>query len=196
MFPGNGRGTIRKARCVGREICPIAPRATPSCPASSRWSRNPIRARPRGSPPRCRPAKRKAAPIGTIAWQWAGEDPQATSKWAASLPEGASRERAFENLVNRWSQNDPYATGAWLGTLPAGQSRDTAVAAYTRRVASTDPLTAAQWAETIGNDSMRNSQIESIAAAWLKTDANRATAWIANSSLSEDVKARLLPRTR
>jgi hypothetical protein len=68
------------------------------------------------------------------------------------------------------------------------------VTAYTRRVVTTDPQTAAQWAETIGNQSVRNSQIESIATAWLKTDANRATAWIMNSSLSEDVKARLLPR--
>ena len=80
--------------------------------------------------------------------------------------------------------------------MPAGQSRDAAVTAYTRRVASTDPMTAAQWAETIGNDSMRSSQMESIAAAWLKTDTNRATAWIASSSLAEDVKARLLPRRR
>jgi hypothetical protein len=41
---------------------------------------------------------------------------------------------------------------------------------------------------------MRNTQVESIASVWLKTDANRASAWIANSSLSDDVKARLLPR--
>jgi hypothetical protein len=78
--------------------------------------------------------------------------------------------------------------------LPAGQSRDTAVAAYTRRVATTDPQTAAQWAETINNESIRNSQMESIASAWLRTDANRAAAWITNSSLSDEVKARLLPQ--
>jgi hypothetical protein len=86
--------------------------------------------------------------------------------------------------------------GAWLGTLAAGPSRDAAVTAYTRRVASTDPAAAAQWAETIGNENMRNTQVESIAAVWLKTDANRASAWIANSSLSDDVKARLLPQRR
>jgi hypothetical protein len=96
--------------------------------------------------------------------------------------------------MNRWSQSDPYAAGAWLGTLPAGQSRDTAVAAYTRRVASTDPQTAAQWAETIANESIRNSQLESVASAWLRTDASRATSWITNSSLPDDVKARLLPQ--
>ena len=67
------------------------------------------------------------------------------------------------------------------------------MAAYTRRVATTDPQTAAQWAETIANDSIRNSQMESIASGWLRTDSNRATAWISNSSLPDEVKARLLP---
>nr|MBA3386654.1 hypothetical protein [Chthoniobacterales bacterium] len=88
------------------------------------------------------------------------------------------------------------AAGAWLATLPSGGSRDAAVTAYTQRVAATDPQAAAQWAETIGNESTRNSQMESIAAAWLKTDANRASVWIVNSSLSNGVKARLLPARR
>ena len=51
---------------------------------------------------------------------------------------------------------------------------------------------AVQWAESIGNQNLRDRQIESIVVIWLRTDANRATAWLANSSLSAETKARLL----
>ena len=58
--------------------------------------------------------------------------------------------------------------------------------------ASTDPQAAVQWAESIGNQNLRDRQIEAVVVTWLQTDANRATAWLANSSLSAETKARLL----
>ena len=94
--------------------------------------------------------------------------------------------------MNRWSQSDPYEAGIWLGTLPQGESRDAAVTSFTRRIVSSDPQAAAQWAESIGNHNLRDRQIESIVVTWLRTDANRATAWLANSSLPAETKARLL----
>ena len=94
--------------------------------------------------------------------------------------------------MNRWSQSDPYEAGVWLGTLPQGESRDAAVTAFSRRIVSTDPQAAVQWAESIGNQNLRDRQIEAIVVTWLQTDANRATAWLANSSLSAETKARLL----
>src|SRR5204863_507603 len=96
------------------------------------------------------------------AWQWAGDDPQAASRWASAFPERKARERAYENLMNRWSQNDAYAAGAWLGTLPAGPSRDAAVTAYTQRVVATDPQTAVQWAETFAETFEFENEIETI----------------------------------
>jgi hypothetical protein len=99
-------------------------------------------------------------------------------------------------LANCWSQNDPYAAATWLGTLSQSPSRDAAVGAFARQLAASDPQTAAQWAQTIGNESGRDAQLESIVRSWLNTDSNRAMAWINASSLSDEVKAKLLPQQR
>jgi hypothetical protein len=59
-------------------------------------------------------------------------------------------------------------------------------------LAGSDPATAAQWAETIGNEDSRNVQIETIVRNWMSIDSNKAVAWINASSLSAEVKARLM----
>jgi hypothetical protein len=130
--------------------------------------------------------------VGTIASRWADEDPQAASRWAATLPEGRVRERAVNDVIGRWAEIDPYNAASWLSTLSQGSSRDSAVAIYAGRIASSDPQTAVEWAETIGNEKARNSQIESIVRSWLDTDASAAKMWLAVSSLPEEIKARLL----
>jgi hypothetical protein len=70
------------------------------------------------------------------------------------------------------------------------------VGAFARQLAASDPQTAAQWAQTIGNESGRDAQLESIVRSWLNTDSNRAMAWINASSLSDEMKAKLLPQQR
>jgi len=66
------------------------------------------------------------------------------------------------------------------------------VISYTRRVVASNPQAAAQWAETIANQNVRDRHIETIVVSWLRSDANRAAAWLANSSLPPETKARLL----
>ena len=66
------------------------------------------------------------------------------------------------------------------------------MSAFTRDITSSDPQAAAQWAATISDDNLRNSQMESAARDWLKSDPRNASTWIANSSLPDDAKARLL----
>jgi hypothetical protein len=68
------------------------------------------------------------------------------------------------------------------------------VVAFTRQISGNNPQTAVEWAETIGNDNTRNSQIESIVMSWEKTDSKAAMAWIAQSSLPEEIKHRLMNR--
>jgi hypothetical protein len=84
------------------------------------------------------------------------------------------------------------AAANWISNLAEGPSRDQAVSVFSRKIISTDPQAATQWAATIGNDSLRNSQMESAARDWLRTDPRNASTWIANSSLPDDAKARLL----
>ena len=60
------------------------------------------------------------------------------------------------------------------------------------KIVASDPQAAAQWAETIANQNARDRQLESIVVTWLRADPTSATAWLSNSSLSAEAKARLL----
>jgi hypothetical protein len=66
------------------------------------------------------------------------------------------------------------------------------VSVFSSRILSSDPQTAVQWAATIRNDNLRNSEVESAARDWLRLDPRSASSWIANSSLPEETKTRLL----
>jgi uncharacterized Zn finger protein len=68
------------------------------------------------------------------------------------------------------------------------------VAVFVRRLVSTVPQAAAQRAQTVSNESVRNAQLESIVSVWLRSDEENATARITQSSLSSEMKARLLPQ--
>jgi hypothetical protein len=80
--------------------------------------------------------------------------------------------------------------------LPDGKSRDAGVTAYVQRLIATDPVTALEWAQTIGNQNTRTTQLETVVSAWMKTNPDDASSWVTQSSLSSDVKARLLPQTQ
>jgi hypothetical protein len=67
------------------------------------------------------------------------------------------------------------------------------VGAFARQIAGADPANAAQWAATIGNEDSRNGQVESILRNWINTDSSKAIAWITSSSLSNEMKAKLMP---
>src|SRR4029453_11922661 len=96
------------------------------------------------------------------------------------------------NLISSWSQNDPAGAAAWLESLAPGRSRDAAVSNFSSNVAHSDPPTASRWAETISDEGMRNSQIELVAQNWLSSDETSARVWIAQSSLPDETKVRLL----
>src|SRR4029453_19356670 len=96
------------------------------------------------------------------------------------------------NLISSWSQNDPAGAAAWLQSLSPGRSRDAAVSNFSSNVAHSDPPTASRWAETISDERMRNTQIELAAQNWLSLKQNSGRVWIAQSSLPDETKVRLL----
>jgi ferric-dicitrate binding protein FerR (iron transport regulator) len=50
-----------------------------------------------------------------------------------------------------------------------------------------------QWAATISDGAMRASETEAALQVWLEADPAKASAWIANSGLPDEIKARFLP---
>jgi hypothetical protein len=72
-------------------------------------------------------------------------------------------------------------------------SRDAAVSAFATRIASVDPQLALQWAATIAEPGARRSEIEAAIGSWFEVDPAKASAWLANSGLPDEIKVRFLP---
>ena len=103
-----------------------------------------------------------------------------------------ARENASRDIISAWANNDPEGAGKWLATLPAGKSREQAVQSYVSQISHSNPELAAPWVDSITNEQQRWSQMEQIARNWMRNDSNAARTWLANSSLPDDRKQRLL----
>jgi hypothetical protein len=125
-----------------------------------------------------------------LAAQMAFSDPKTAIEWASNLPPEAAA-GAVDSVVSIWARSDPTAAGHWLESL-TGNVRDSAVSSYSYAVAETDPVAAMAWAVTISDHGKRESAERWTASQWLKRDPPAARAWIQNSSLGKETKAKLL----
>jgi hypothetical protein len=50
-----------------------------------------------------------------------------------------------------------------------------------------------QWAATIADPRARRSEIEAAIQSWFEVDPARASAWLANSGLPDEIKVHFLP---
>ena len=108
-----------------------------------------------------------------------------------SLPEG-TRGQALENLISIWPAQNLEQAERWLAGLVPVQGRDVALGAYAARIRAQFPEMAARWAEEIADDPLRYQKMEDVAESWIESDPKAARNWIAQSSLAETTKARLL----
>jgi hypothetical protein len=126
-----------------------------------------------------------AASAGKLAGQWADDDPAAASKWAATLPDGQSRDEGFKAVSQAWSQYDAVATAQWLGTLEAGSSRDAAIQPLVGQVRETDPETAFSWASSISDENQRLNELRQTLKSWRGSDLGTARAAFNAANLSD-----------
>jgi hypothetical protein len=127
-----------------------------------------------------------------IVQRWAQTDPTIAGAWVAAFPEGELRETAGRELITIWADQAVEQAGQWLNALPAGDFRDTAVSAYVAKILPMVPETASEWAMEIKDPVRRAEELERVGSGWLESDAAAARAWIAQSALSAEAKARLL----
>ena len=126
-----------------------------------------------------------ASSAGTLAGQWANEDPASASRWATALPNGPSRDAGLRAVSESWSQYDAIATAGWLATLEAGSSRDAAIEPLVDRVRETDPSTAFSWAASISDENDRLNQLRSTLKSWRGSDLRAARTAFDAAVLSE-----------
>lgn len=130
--------------------------------------------------------------VGNFAEYWADAQPAAAAAWSATLPAGSVlREKAIPRIAGRWGAENPKAAAAWLDTL-TGQTREAAIQAFLGPAAGYKPQLAAQWATTLAQENSRHDAIEHVAHEWLGIDANAARKWLAQTTLPEDRKQKVL----
>ena len=143
-----------------------------------------------------KPGREQNDAVVGVVQRWVQREPEEAATWVAAFPEGPLRDTAMEEVVKLWADGNAEQAGHWLNTLEAGPVRDVGVAAYVNKVLLTAPETAAQWAKVIAGETLRLQALEHVGESWLASDPKAAQAWIAQSSLPDAVKARLLPPNR
>lgn len=139
-----------------------------------------------------RPGRNQDDAVVGIVQRWVQKKPDEAAAWVAQFPEGNLRATAMQELVKLWADRNLEQAGQWLAGLGMGSSRDRAVGAYVGKLTAQSPVLAAQWAENIGELALRQREMETVGEAWMDRDAAAARSWIAQSSLPEPAKVRLL----
>lgn len=110
---------------------------------------------------------------------------------ATVFPVGYTRDYAIESLAYRWTATGADSVLAWANHLST-TDRDSAISAGAGALMDSNPLMAINWAMLIQNENQRVLQAERAARRWMETDQWAAEAWIRQSTLPAQSKARLL----
>jgi len=128
-----------------------------------------------------------------IAQRWASHDGRAALEWVASQEPGRVRDQAVKFVFRGWWRGDPEDFETWIAEM----SRDgiepwlqPLLENYAGAVARRSPEEAMQWAALIDDEATRERTMVNAARLWLVRDEAGANAWLEQSPLSEDARAR------
>lgn len=115
----------------------------------------------------------------------------------ASLPDGAVRPQAWENVTKEWSRRSPVEAGDWVAALPPGDGRDHAISGLvTGILADSDAPAAWEWGATISAPEQRLQTLARVHAAWSAEDpATAEAAILGEARLTEEEKQSILTKS-
>ena len=134
---------------------------------------------------------RKSALINVLKG-WTHASPESAAAYTATLPDGELHDDAVIMVANEWSFSDAHGAANWVSHFPKGALRDKAVGPVIFWGQGQAPAAVAEMLDTIGDAELIQKNGETLASIWLTRDEAAARAWITKSSLSEEVKQRLL----
>jgi hypothetical protein len=107
--------------------------------------------------------------LENLAMQWAGQDIQAASNWAATKPAGAQRDNLLSRIAFVESKTYPENAATLVAELiPAGQIQDEAAISVLYQWAQKDPRAAMKWAQTFSAGALHDravSEVQNIIAS-------------------------------
>ncbi len=102
---------------------------------------------------------------GSIAEEWAIQDPNKAVEWAETLPQGAAREEAIQGALAGWAENDPKAAFAYY-EKNYGTNLETAEWIFDSW-AFNNPKEASVEVMKISNPEMRSRAVAGVVSGWL-----------------------------
>ena len=133
-----------------------------------------------------------------IAHQWAKRDGRGAMEWLRKAPAGSERDGAVRAAFRGWRVYDQKALFAWFSEFkPEGLPEwlHPAAGIYAMGISWDEPVEALEWAKLVPDPENRDLAMLTIARRWREVDPEGAEAWLAQSPLSEDqrAKARVFP---
>lgn len=116
--------------------------------------------------------------------------------WMSALPEGGTRDAAYEKAVRVWANWDPNAAGAFLGNMPDSETKDLAIHSFSLEASPKDPMSAALWAATISDPELRIRTLVPTARQWLLRDKPATMEWLSTLDLPEETMDSILGSDR
>lgn len=134
-----------------------------------------------------------------LAVHFAYEDGPAAMEWIASAPPGPERDLAVRGAFRGWRRRDQEALLRWIDeemdveNVPAYFRAASGL--YAMAISWDRPQEALKWAELIEPEENRDLALMTIARRWREVDESAAEAWLQQSNLSEELraKARIFP---
>lgn len=133
--------------------------------------------------------------LAIVAKIWAQADGPAALAWLGSQPPGDERDRAVKAAFYKWRIKDTDGLTRWVGRQDPDAIEPHMVAAASRaaHLLSWDyPEEAYRWAARIPRASARENVYVAITRRYLEVDEPAAMAWLEQSPLSEEGRARAL----
>lgn len=124
---------------------------------------------------------------------WVAIDGPAAMRWASQQPAGAERDDAVRDGVRRWGRDDPESLRRWVRAMDPDRIEDwfqPGLPILARQLALKDPADGIQWAGRIADEPTGHLTLIQIAREWRKHDPAAAEAWLAQSPLTEEERAR------
>ncbi|MGA2051720.1 MAG: hypothetical protein ABSH19_00270, partial [Opitutales bacterium] len=88
----------------------------------------------------------------TVAQNWLNQDPQAATQWINTLPPGAPRDNAVEQIISTVGQSDPASVYNWALSIGDPSTRNAQVVKLAAKWSSQNPTAAAAAAQNALNN--------------------------------------------
>ena len=105
---------------------------------------------------------------------WAGQSPNHAAGWSESLPNGAPRISACEQIALAWLEQEPDAALDWARSLNPPELREQTLLTSAYELSSSDPPLAFEQAIALSASTQRDQLLTHTLGLWATTDAGAA----------------------